>query len=171
MIPSTLRTYFTNTTTIVTFAHRCDLDNCMQLLKSQFGVRSVLVEGGAGVIQSVLERGLADQVVLTFHPGYFGGYRCMTRQLQSMESLHSINVASVGGDVVVYGQLAHSAVSSRTARQTTPQNLSAPRSAVNLIRNSINPIYKVWVALSVCNVLVTVLHVLKGIYPYLYPKS
>ena len=65
----------------------------------------MLVEGGANIIQSVLESNLADQVVVTIRPSFLGGYRSLTRELpQPLNLLHPA-AASVGGDIVVYGQL------------------------------------------------------------------
>lgn len=79
------------------------------------------------MIQTVLEQGLCDQLVVTLRPGYFGGYRCMTDQLQrGMVSLQNISVASVGGDIVVHGQL------QRGGAGTT--DLNAMRAPVALIR-------------------------------------
>jgi hypothetical protein len=65
----------------------------------------VLVEGGAGVIQSFLAGGLAHQAVVTLRPCFLGGYRSMISQLQEPVSLHQVSVASVGGDVVMHGVL------------------------------------------------------------------
>ncbi|KAJ1393040.1 dihydrofolate reductase-like domain-containing protein, partial [Ochromonadaceae sp. CCMP2298] len=78
---------------------RCDLGHCLQILAERFGVRSVLVEGGAGIIQSVLEGGLAHQVVLTLRPCFFGGYRSLTRQLRRPVGMTSMQAASIGGDI------------------------------------------------------------------------
>lgn len=44
----------------------------MEILYKQFNITSVLVEGGAGIIQSVLEKELADQIVLTIRPCLYG---------------------------------------------------------------------------------------------------
>lgn len=51
---------------------RCDLTDCFKSLKSR-GINSVLVEGGAHIIQSILESDLADQVVVTVRPCFLGG--------------------------------------------------------------------------------------------------
>ena len=68
-------------------------------------MKSVLVEGGAGIILSVLEQGLAHQLILCIRPCFFGGYRSMTQQLHEPVGMTNINIASVDGDVVLYGQL------------------------------------------------------------------
>ena len=86
---------------------RCDLTDCLRRLRAApLGLGSVLVEGGAGIIQSVLEAGLASQVVITLRPCFFGGYRSMTGQLPSPAGLEAVSAASVGGDVVLHGVLA-----------------------------------------------------------------
>lgn len=78
---------------------------CLKSLRSQFLVRSVLAEGGAGIINNVLERDLVDQLFVTLRPAYFGGFRCMGQQLsRGMASLHNVHAGSVGGDVIMYGR-------------------------------------------------------------------
>lgn len=90
---------------------RCDLEDCFKSLKLA-GINSLLVEGGANIIQSVLESNLANQVVVTIRPSFLGGYRSLTRELpQPLNLLHPA-AASVGGDIVIYGQLDKSNVSS-----------------------------------------------------------
>lgn len=90
---------------------RCDLEDCFKSLKLA-GINSVLVEGGANIIQSVLESNLANQVVVTIRPSFLGGYRSLTRELpQPLNLLHPA-AASVGGDIVIYGQLDKSSDSS-----------------------------------------------------------
>jgi RibD C-terminal domain len=85
--------------------NRCDLVDCFDKLHATHGVGSILVEGGAGIIQSVLERELADQVVVTIRPCYLGGYRAMNRELLQPVSLIETTAASVGGDVILYGKI------------------------------------------------------------------
>jgi len=88
---------------------RCDLAHCLELLSSELGIKSVLVEGGAGIIQSMLEQRLVDQMVVTIRPCYLGGYRSLTRQMFDghTRDLFHTQLASVGGDMVLYGQLRH----------------------------------------------------------------
>lgn len=87
---------------------QCDLGSCLTALKQRLGVNSILIEGGAGIIQSVLEEGLADQVVLTLRPCFFGGYRALRRQLpKGPASLEQVSVASIGGDVVMHGLVSY----------------------------------------------------------------
>lgn len=84
-------------------AGKCDLHDCLRLLKEEHGLNSILVEGGAGIIQTVLELGLVNQFVVTLRPCFFGGYRSLTRQLSFPTSLEEISVASIGGDLVLHG--------------------------------------------------------------------
>jgi len=67
-------------------------------------MKSVLIEGGANIIQSVLHQELAQQLVLYIRPCFFGGYRSMTQQLLHPQGLADINIASVDGDIVMYGK-------------------------------------------------------------------
>jgi riboflavin biosynthesis pyrimidine reductase len=83
---------------------RCDLVDCFKSLKSA-GINSLLVEGGANIIQSVLEFQLADQVVVTVRPCFLGGYRSLTHELPQPLNLENTAAASVGGDIVVFGKL------------------------------------------------------------------
>ena len=47
---------------------RVDLPSALALLRATFGVRSVMVEGGAAVIASCAATGCADRVILTLAP-------------------------------------------------------------------------------------------------------
>lgn len=85
-------------------AKRCNLRECLETLKTRFGIKRVLVEGGAGILQTVLETELVDQVVVTIRPSFFGGYRSMVRQLRHPRSMDNLSAASVAGDIVLYGR-------------------------------------------------------------------
>ena len=78
--------------------------DCFKSLK-RVGINSLLVEGGANIIQSVLESNLADQVVVTVRPCFLGGYRSLTHELQKPLDLLQTAAASVGGDIVIFGRL------------------------------------------------------------------
>lgn len=95
--------------TIITCARgndgRCDLRDCLMKLKSQQGMKSVLVEGGANIIQNVLECKLASQVVMTIKTSFLGGYRSLTGQLPSLLDLHETRIESIDGDVILHGRL------------------------------------------------------------------
>ena len=60
---------------------RCDLLDCLQRLSRDFNVESLLVEGGATILQSVLEQRVADQAVVTIRPCFFGGYNSLIRSI------------------------------------------------------------------------------------------
>ena len=62
---------------------RCNLEHCLETLKTKFGVSGVLVEGGAGILQTVFERELADQAVVTIRPSFFGYF--------TLYSIHTIH--------------------------------------------------------------------------------
>lgn len=73
------------------------------------GLRSLMIEGGAGVITSVLKAHAADQLVLAVAPHIFGGVRGV-QSLQEIDpatrpSLTDVHVESVDGDLIVYGEL------------------------------------------------------------------
>lgn len=76
----------------------------------QRGICSLMVEGGAQVIQSLLEAAAADQVVLTLAPRFVGGLSVLERPLSQAEnlqfpSLEEIGCQLLGGDLVVWGKL------------------------------------------------------------------
>lgn len=82
---------------------RCDVNNCLEILKRDFKMNRVLIEGGAQILQDVFERGIANQAVLTLQPCFFGGYRALTRQLNQPLPLQDMTVAGVGGDIIIHG--------------------------------------------------------------------
>jgi riboflavin-specific deaminase-like protein len=84
---------------------KCNLRSAFSALKREANVQSILVEGGAGIIQSVLEQQLAHQVLVTVRPCYFGGFRSMTGQLAAPAVLHNVSAASIGGDLIMHGML------------------------------------------------------------------
>ena len=83
-------------------------------------MNSLLVEGGANIIQSVLESHLASQVVVTIRPCFLGGYRSLTHELPQPLNLLKAAAASVGGDVVIYGRLQKFDVSTLEVSLTCP---------------------------------------------------
>ena len=52
---------------------RLDLRGMLATLRSQYGVRRVMCEGGPGLLRSLLEAGLVDEINATFCPRVFGG--------------------------------------------------------------------------------------------------
>ena len=75
-------------------------------------VRSLMVEGGARILTSFLERGLADYAVITIAPVFLGGYG-LIQPAQGQDAFSSItprlrNVQQVqlAGDAVLWGDVA-----------------------------------------------------------------
>jgi riboflavin biosynthesis pyrimidine reductase len=81
---------------------RCDIVDSFIRVKEQCNIQSILVEGGANIIQSTLEHRLANQIVLTLRPSFFGGYKSMTKQLPVPVELENITVASIEGNILIY---------------------------------------------------------------------
>lgn len=52
---------------------RVDLRGMLAILRGQYGVRRVMCEGGPGLLRSLLEAGLVDEINVTFCPRVFGG--------------------------------------------------------------------------------------------------
>lgn len=107
-------------------------------------MKSVLIEGGAGIIQSILEHELAQQLVLYIRPCFFGGYRSMNQQLLYPVGLSDINIASVDGDVVLYGKFEKKLKYTSLQQQQQPQDKHQQHKIINSndhcdnIINSIN---------------------------------
>jgi riboflavin biosynthesis pyrimidine reductase len=74
-------------------------------LNTLYKINSVLVEGGANIIQEVLEKGLVSQLIMTIKPSFLGGFRSLTGQLPEMISLRNITTTLVDGDIIVYGSI------------------------------------------------------------------
>lgn len=85
------------------FLGRCDFEQCLRILRQEMGVRTLLIEGGAEVIQSALELKVIDQVVVTVKTSFFGGYRSMTRQLTVPSPLIDVAVGLAEGDIILHG--------------------------------------------------------------------
>lgn len=74
------------------------------------GINSLMVEGGASVITSLLESGLADVAVITISPVFIGGLPAVERALSpdgygSYPRLEKLFLQTLGGDLVVWGKL------------------------------------------------------------------
>jgi hypothetical protein len=100
-------------------------------------MKSVLIEGGAGIIQSVLEHELAQQLVLYIRPCFFGGYRSMNQQLLYPVGLSDINIASVDGDVVLYGKF-ENFLKYTSLQQQQPQEKHQQHKIMNSINHCDN---------------------------------
>jgi riboflavin-specific deaminase-like protein len=74
---------------------------------SQMGIDSVMVEGGAKVITSVLAAGIADQLLLAIAPRFVGGLRAVnpTETWEEMPQLRDVHYQLMAGDLIVWGQL------------------------------------------------------------------
>ena len=99
------------------------MSDVLRKLRRSFGMKSVLIEGGAHIIQTVLGRNLASQVlynrnasivyiylnniqvVITIKPSFLGGFRSLISQLSRLETLSKVSTEIVGGDIMLYGQL------------------------------------------------------------------
>jgi 3,4-dihydroxy 2-butanone 4-phosphate synthase/GTP cyclohydrolase II len=89
-----------------------DLEKLFEMLCAR-GIRSVMIEGGAKIITSVLAAELADQLVLTISPRFLGGVRSVEslfgRGCNRKPGLRDVFSQSVGNDLVVHGELLRSA--------------------------------------------------------------
>ncbi len=83
-----------------------DLSQLLALIK-QMGFHSVMVEGGAQVITSILASRIADHLLLAIAPRFVGGLRAVnpTRACEQMPQLHDVHCQLMEGDVVVWGHL------------------------------------------------------------------
>jgi 3,4-dihydroxy 2-butanone 4-phosphate synthase/GTP cyclohydrolase II len=66
---------------------------------SQNGIKSVMVEGGSGVITSFLSARLVDRVVITIAPRFVGGLRAVTARCDL--PLRNVTCRVLGADVIV----------------------------------------------------------------------
>jgi riboflavin-specific deaminase-like protein len=71
------------------------------------GIRSVMVEGGAGVITGFLAAQLVDLAVITIAPVWLGGLRVVERELPAEFRLHLENPQNgwFGRDLVLWGSV------------------------------------------------------------------
>ena len=72
------------------------------------GVNSLMVEGGAALITSFLQRGLADQVAITIAPLFIGGLKAVEALASSADfpRIADPQVERHGEDFVIWGALA-----------------------------------------------------------------
>ena len=76
------------------------------------GVKSVMVEGGAAILNSFLVQALADYVVLTIAPTFVGGLRALSAQYEDDTTtmapsprIFEPNYTQVGPDMLIWGSL------------------------------------------------------------------
>jgi riboflavin-specific deaminase-like protein len=88
---------------------RVDLSEAFRFL-SERGVGSVMVEGGASVITSVLLGSFADQLVLTIAPIILGGVQAVENlrdvPFELRPKLKNLTVESIAGDILLHGEFA-----------------------------------------------------------------
>ncbi len=96
---------------------RVDLGDLLDEL-GQLGVKSVMVEGGATIINSFLDQGLVDYVMLTIAPTFVGGLHSLspryqkdaqqkktTAQMAPLPPLLNPIYTQVGPDMLIWGAL------------------------------------------------------------------
>lgn len=86
-----------------------DLLALLQTLAAN-GIRTLMVEGGATVIQRFLQQRLANSAVITIAPRFIGGLRVLTGNPATITISPSlINPSSfqLGEDLILHGQLTH----------------------------------------------------------------
>ena len=86
-----------------------DLPQLFVQLK-EMGFRSVMVEGGASIITSVLTSHLADQFLLTISPRFVGGLRAVKAQERrstetAMPRLRNMQFQWLAEDLIIRGDL------------------------------------------------------------------
>ncbi len=87
---------------------RVDLDAALDRLGS-LGLRSVMVEGGATVIQSILAAQLVDYCIVTIAPTLLGGVKALEQPCRAHTdtplSILDCRYQTLGSDLVAYGPL------------------------------------------------------------------
>ena len=70
------------------------------------GIRRVMVEGGAEIIQTFLASGLVDQVAITVAPIFVGDLRAYGRSPEvAFPRLDTPSVAQLGQDTLIWGKI------------------------------------------------------------------
>lgn len=90
---------------------RVDLDDALERL-AWLGLRSVMIEGGARVIQAILAARLVDYCVVTIAPKLLGGVKALERPCapdgETPLSIADCRFQALGSDLVAYGPMAPS---------------------------------------------------------------
>jgi len=82
---------------------RLDLESVFQAL-GKFGIRSVMVEGGATVISKIIAMRLADKVIITMAPFFAAGIRAVQSLPQGgFPALDDVRYDRMGDDIVISG--------------------------------------------------------------------
>jgi GTP cyclohydrolase II len=75
----------------------------------KLGLHSVMIEGGARIITSMLADRLADQLLLTISPRFVGGLQAIHPGLRSrvdhLPSLSNVHYQTLAGDLIIRGDL------------------------------------------------------------------
>ena len=79
--------------------------DCLQKLKTIFNVRSILVEGGAEIIHTFLERNCVDKALIFVKYSYLGGYRVLQTPLQFPVKLKTSIIIHVKDNLLIYGSI------------------------------------------------------------------
>ena len=113
-----------------------DLPQIFHRLRT-LGHRSVMVEGGASIITSILSSLLADQVLLTISPRFVGGLRAVKVQADvpadQMPRLCNLQHQWLGEDLIIRGDLdragrpPYTPTATAAALQTESQELTISR--------------------------------------------
>jgi 3,4-dihydroxy 2-butanone 4-phosphate synthase/GTP cyclohydrolase II len=90
------------------------------------GIRSVMVEGGASIIASLIRQQLAHYAVVTVAPRYQPGIRLNAPSLSAIASIHEPSYTQVGNDMLVWGEMAWS----QSVSQSIP-DFALPAAALN----------------------------------------
>ncbi|MDH3692483.1 MAG: dihydrofolate reductase family protein, partial [Gammaproteobacteria bacterium] len=75
---------------------------------TELDIRTVMIEGGAKIITSMLKTQLADQLVLAISPRILGGVRGVESlcevSLEARPRLKNVHFESVAGEMVIHGE-------------------------------------------------------------------
>jgi len=69
------------------------------------GIRSLMVEGGAKIIQAFLRAGLVDEVVITITPRFLTGLAALTHPLPHLPQFINPKYQALGSDIIVTAKL------------------------------------------------------------------
>ncbi|KAA3648482.1 MAG: GTP cyclohydrolase [Chloroflexi bacterium] len=70
------------------------------------GIHTLMVEGGAQIIQAFLSQGLADQLILTVSPSFVGGYKAVDALIESeFPQVQEPQITLLENDIIVWGAL------------------------------------------------------------------
>jgi 2,5-diamino-6-(ribosylamino)-4(3H)-pyrimidinone 5'-phosphate reductase len=82
---------------------RFEWEEVLKTLRAR-GIRSVMIEGGASVINDVLSNGLADVVIVTIAPVFLGHDGIGIQARLDQHWLHDVQTLSAGKDIIIAGR-------------------------------------------------------------------